>query len=85
MLNMNEYLLYIIIGICSFNLYINIKLLLSNLFDKTQKIMQSLIIWLLPLVGGLVVLYFINDDDQGPPRNRKKGNYANDSMPGGVQ
>ena len=82
---MNEYYLYFIIVICVYNLYVNIRLLISSSFERIQKIVQSIMIWLLPVIGASIVLYFLNDSDQDPPTKPNNQNYANDSMPSGVQ
>ncbi len=42
----------------------------SKLFDRSQKIAQSQLIWLLPLVGAVIVLSVLQDEDKrekGPP------------------
>jgi len=82
---MNDYLIYSVIALVIFNAYVNIRLLISPLYDRFQKIAQSLIIWLLPLAGALIILYLINDIDRKPPPPSSNTNYGNDSMPGGVQ
>jgi len=43
---------------------------MSKIFNKFQKISQSIIIWLLPLFGALLILYVINDNDRKPPPPR---------------
>ena len=42
----------------------------SKLFDRPQKIAQSQLIWLLPLIGAVIVMSVLEDEDQrekGPP------------------
>ena len=42
----------------------------SKLFDRSQKVAQSQLIWLLPLIGAVIVLSVLQDEDQrekGPP------------------
>jgi hypothetical protein len=42
----------------------------SKLFDRKQKVAQSQLIWLLPLIGAVIVLSVLDDEDQrekGPP------------------
>ena len=82
---MEKYLIYFVIFIVIFNVYVNIKLLMSSSFERFQKIAQSIIIWLIPVIGASIVLYFVNDSDKNLPPPSKRPNYANDSMPGGVQ
>jgi hypothetical protein len=42
----------------------------SNLFDRPQKIAQSQLIWLLPLIGAVIVSSVLEDEqtrEKGPP------------------
>ena len=69
---------FIIIGVCviaGFNIYINLLLIISKSFSIQQKFLQMAFIWFIPIVGSLVVYYFINDsdNDQGKP----PGGYGN--------
>ena len=82
---MNTYLIYFLIFLAAFNSYVNIKLVRSEVFERFQKIAQSILIWLLPIIGAAVVLYIIKDNDRKPPPSSRDRNYANDSLPGGVQ
>ena len=56
---------YLIIGI-AYLVLINsitiIRLVLANEYEKFQKIIQFLLIWLLPIVGVLIVVHFLNDN-----------------------
>ena len=42
----------------------------SKLFDRKQKIAQSQLIWLLPLIGAVIVMSVLEDEvqrEKGPP------------------
>ena len=81
---MSNYLFYTLLALVAFNIYVNIKLVLSPLFERFQKIVQSIIIWVLPFFVAAFVLYIVNDNDRDPPPPPSKNkNYANDSI--GVQ
>ena len=73
----------IIIGL--FNLYVTIRLWCKDGFNRFQKIAQSIIIWVFPVLGAILILTFIKDDETPKgPYNRNNGQGV-DGMPGGVQ
>lgn len=42
----------------------------SKLFDRKQKVAQSQLIWLLPLIGAVIVMSVLEDEvqrEKGPP------------------
>ena len=53
------------------NIYVNIRLVFSPDFNRVQKFSQSIIIWLLPFIGGFIVFYFVRDQSRviAPNRN----------------
>lgn len=56
-------IIYIIFALLFFgNLFTSYKLIRSDMYNKTQKIFQLLIIWLIPLFGMLFVLFFLKDE-----------------------
>ncbi|VAW68438.1 hypothetical protein MNBD_GAMMA10-2485 [hydrothermal vent metagenome] len=65
---MNEILFYSLTGFIIFNIYITLRVVFSSQLDVFQKTAQSLIIWLLPVIGGTTVLYLLNDIDRNPPQ-----------------
>ena len=82
---MSSYITYSLIALVVFNIYVNIRLLISPLFNRFQKFAQSIIIWIIPLLGGMLVYYLIKDIDRDPPppKSTSDQNYGNDSI--GVQ
>lgn len=79
---MNDFVLYSLIALLAFNIYVNIKLLASSLFNKFQKIAQSIIIWFLPLFGAMLILYFVNDSDKEPPPPTNPFGGGDNGIPG---
>ena len=79
---MNDFVLYSLIALLAFNIYVNIKLLTSSLFNKFQKIAQSIIIWVLPLLGAMLILYLVKDTDKGPPPPSKPFGGGDNGIPG---
>lgn len=59
-----------IVVILGFQARTTLRVWRSKLFDRSQKIAQSQLIWLLPLVGAVIVLSVLQDEDKrekGPP------------------
>jgi hypothetical protein len=62
--------LLIVVVILAFQARTTLQVWRSKLFDRSQKIAQSQLIWLLPLVGAVIVLSVLQDEDRrdkGPP------------------
>ena len=82
---MKNILAAIILIVILFNIYATIRVWSKNEFDKFQKTAQSIIVWLVPIIGALLILTFIKDDETPKgPRNPNDGQGV-DGMPGGVQ
>jgi hypothetical protein len=79
---MNDYVIYGLVFLIVFNVYVSIKLLVSPLFSRFQKVAQTFIIWVLPLLGGLFINYIIKESDRDPPppKSTSNQNYGNDSI-----
>lgn len=55
----------VIIGLCLIlvlNIYASIRVLTSDCYETNQKIIQIFIIWLLPIIGAMLMIYFSDDD-----------------------
>ncbi len=62
--------LLVVLVILGFQARTTLKVWRSKLFDRSQKIAQSQLIWLLPLIGAVIVMSVLDDEDQrdkGPP------------------
>ena len=57
--------LHLLIGaVIILNILVNIKILLRDDFDKTQKGLQSAIVWLFPFIGAILLyLFMVSIDD----------------------
>ena len=53
----------ILIGALGFQVWLTARVWKSPLFDRTQKLMQSKLIWLLPIVGSMLVFSVLSEDD----------------------
>ena len=67
------------------NVYATLRVSRKDDFEKFQKIAQSAIIWLVPIIGALFILSFIKADETPKGPYNPNDGQGNDSMPGGVQ
>ena len=56
------YIYLVIIYIILFNIVTTYRLIKTDMYDTTQKIFQTVIIWLLPLIGVGGIASFLNDE-----------------------
>lgn len=83
---MNSLVLILIVVVVVLNAYATWRILRSDDLERLQKYAQGVIVWLLPLLGSMLVIYFLNNAYRMPsPPKSPFGGGANDSMPGGVQ
>ncbi len=67
------------------NIHVSFRLLKCDSLEVFQKVAQTIVIWLIPIIGAIIIYSFVSSYDKpNPPRNRNDGQ-GNDSMPGGVQ
>jgi hypothetical protein len=62
--------LVIIVVVLGFQAFTTRRVWRSKLFDRPQKLAQSQLIWLLPLIGAAIVSSVLEDEDRrekGPP------------------
>ncbi len=58
----------LILAIIGFQIWLTHRVWKSNMFDRTQKVNQSKVIWLLPIVGAALVFALMpQDDEERPP------------------
>jgi len=60
----------VILAILAFQARTTLRVWRSKLFDRPQKIAQSQLIWLLPVIGAAIVMSVLQDEDareKGPP------------------
>ncbi len=63
------------------NIFVSYNLLKDDYYEKKQKIIQFLIIWLIPIIGGLIVLFFMNREEK---TNRNSLESSNSTSPMGI-
>lgn len=62
--------LLIVVAVLAFQARTTLRVWRSKLFDRSQKVAQSQLIWLLPLIGAVIVLSVLQDEverEKGPP------------------
>jgi hypothetical protein len=62
--------LLVVVVVLGFQARTTLRVWRSKLYDRSQKIAQSQLIWLLPLVGAVIVMSVLHDEDErqkGPP------------------
>jgi hypothetical protein len=62
-------LVAVIAGAIGFQVWLTARVWKSELFDRPQKLMQSKLIWLVPIVGSMLVFSVLQEDDM---QNRKR-------------
>jgi len=65
----------LILGLVLAQVWLTRKVWRSPSYDRDQKVMQSKLIWLLPVVGAVLVFSLMpeEDDDLGRPKNELRG------------
>ena len=68
------------------NCLVTLRLFIDGYLTWTQKLLQALIVWVVPFFGA-VGIYLMRRSDAEPrgPREPPFGGGANDGMPGGIQ
>ena len=57
-----EYLYYIVVYLVLLNIITTYRLIKSEDYEVSQKIIQCILLWILPLLGVLVVTFFLNQE-----------------------
>ena len=62
--------LFMVVAILGFQARTTLRVWRSKLFDRPQKVAQSQLIWLFPLIGAVIVMSVLQDEverEKGPP------------------
>jgi hypothetical protein len=81
-----DLLKFVLMFLFLLNCYVSVKVFMDVGLTRTQKILQLIIIWALPFIGGVVVflVHRIDEEPKGPS-NHRSGDDGHDGMPGGIQ
>jgi hypothetical protein len=62
---MNEIGYILVIGYLVFSLTIQVKIIGSQLINRSQKLFNSILLWIIPFLWGLIVLGFLKPSGYG--------------------
>ncbi len=65
-MNQEYGLIFSLFLLAAFNLYASYRCIRSDYSHRAQKIIQCILVWLFPLVGGLVIIHFSEPMDTSP-------------------
>ena len=72
MLMLTEILLWVAIAIALYQLFVTARIVAAAEYSRSQKMVQLLFVWLVPLVGALTCQIFLSSDRQRhQPRDTK--------------
>ena len=54
----------LVVGVVLFQVYVTYRLWRSNAFEKAQKVAQSKLVWLLPMLGAVIVFSVLMDEEK---------------------
>ncbi|MEZ4298654.1 MAG: hypothetical protein R3B70_27125 [Polyangiaceae bacterium] len=64
----------VILAVVAFQVWLTVRVHRSKLYEPKQKIWQTQLIWLLPVIGAGLVFSILNEDDRSQrPRSEIKG------------
>ena len=55
-------------AVVAFQIWITRKVWRSSLYERSEKVNQTRLVWLLPLFGAVIVLTFLENEER-PPRD----------------
>ena len=62
----------VLLGLVAAQIWLTIKVWRSGSYERSQKILQSKLIWLLPVVGAVLVFSLMPDEDDSLRRPKKE-------------
>ncbi len=78
-------LIIAIAALIMINIYASFRVLRCDFLDVFQKIAQTTIIWLIPMIGAIIILSFISSYNKPNPFKSPSDDQSHNSLPGGVQ
>ncbi|MBI3204590.1 MAG: hypothetical protein IT377_15175 [Polyangiaceae bacterium] len=65
----------LLLGLVAAQVWLTVKVWRSASYERSQKILQAKLIWLLPVVGAVLVFSLMPDEDDtlGRPKNELRG------------
>lgn len=65
----------LLLGIVAAQIWLTVRVWRSHSYERSQKILQSKLIWLVPIVGAVLVFSLMPDEDDSlrRPKNELRG------------
>ena len=60
----------VLVCVVAFQVWLTRRVWRSNQYDRRQKIMQTELVWLLPIIGASLVLYVLREDESERPTSQ---------------
>ena len=54
----------VVVGVAAFQIFVTVRRWKSNVFERAQKVNQSKLIWLLPVIGSIIVFSVLTDEER---------------------
>jgi len=59
-----------LLALIAFQVVITLRVWKSGIYDREQKVLQSKLIWLVPLIGAMLVMSVMQEDDASERRGK---------------
>jgi hypothetical protein len=64
----------VLIGVVGLAAYATVRIWRDRLLDRGQRVAQTVFVWLIPVIGGLVVIWLLRDEKLTLRRHEEPGN-----------
>ena len=77
-------ILALLLAVIAYQLFVTVRVVRSDQYSSTQRIVQAILIWLVPLVGAVICHVVLFTDRQSPQRRDDNFVPATDNNPPGI-
>jgi hypothetical protein len=66
----------LVVAAVVFQIWVTVRVSKSDLYERSEKLAQAKLIWLVPVLGAVIVFSVLQSEDQnhkGPPRSHWRG------------
>ncbi|HLV21175.1 MAG TPA: hypothetical protein VKZ49_09845 [Polyangiaceae bacterium] len=64
----------VLVALLGFQIWVTVRVWKNQLFDRSQKVMQSKLVWLLPIIGAMLVHSVLSEEEQHQkPKSHLRG------------
>lgn len=54
----------LLVGLVAFQIWVTVKVFRNGLYERSQKLLQTQLIWFLPVLGAILVFMVMRDEEQ---------------------